>query len=43
MVLFVLAFLGGVLPILSRCILPILPFSFARTDHHFENLASLSC
>jgi hypothetical protein len=32
MVLFVLAFLGGVLTILSPCILPILRFTFARAD-----------
>src|SRR5271170_4993635 len=36
MVLFVLAFLGGVLTILSPCILPILPFTFARADQLFR-------
>ncbi len=36
MVLFVLAFLGGVLTILSPCILPILPFTFARSDQPFR-------
>jgi cytochrome c biogenesis protein CcdA/thiol-disulfide isomerase/thioredoxin len=34
--LFVLAFLGGVLTILSPCILPILPFTFARADQPFR-------
>ena len=36
MTLFVLAFLGGVLTILSPCILPILPFTFARADQPFR-------
>jgi len=36
MVLFVLAFLGGILTILSPCILPILPFTFARADQPFR-------
>src|ERR1700761_5800550 len=36
MVLFVLAILGGVLTILSPCILPILPFTFARADQPFR-------
>ena len=36
MVLFVLAFLGGVLTIVSPCILPILPFTFARADRPFR-------
>jgi len=36
MVLFVLAFLGGVLTILSPCVLPILPFTFARADRPFR-------
>jgi cytochrome c biogenesis protein CcdA/thiol-disulfide isomerase/thioredoxin len=35
MVLFVLAYLGGVLTILSPCILPVLPFVFARTNLPF--------
>src|ERR1700727_1093725 len=32
MFLFVVSYLGGVLPILSPCILPVLPFVFARAD-----------
>ena len=36
MILFVLAYLGGVLTILSPCILPILPFTFARSDQPFR-------
>jgi len=35
MLLFVLAYLGGVLTILSPCILPVLPFVFARADQPF--------
>jgi len=35
MILFVLAFLGGVLTIISPCILPVLPFVFARADRPF--------
>ena len=35
MILFVLAYLGGVLTILSPCILPVLPFVFARADQPF--------
>jgi cytochrome c biogenesis protein CcdA/thiol-disulfide isomerase/thioredoxin len=35
MVLFVLAYLGGVLTIVSPCILPVLPFVFARADRPF--------
>jgi len=35
MLLLVLAYLGGVLTILSPCILPVLPFVFARTDQPF--------
>ena len=35
MLLFVLAFLGGVLTIVSPCILPVLPFVFARADRPF--------
>jgi cytochrome c biogenesis protein CcdA/thiol-disulfide isomerase/thioredoxin len=34
--LFVLAYLGGILTILSPCILPILPFTFARVDQPFR-------
>jgi cytochrome c biogenesis protein CcdA len=32
---FVLAYLGGVLTIASPCILPVLPFVFARADQPF--------
>ena len=35
MLLALLAFLGGALTILSPCILPVLPFVFARTDQPF--------
>src|SRR5499427_5887120 len=35
MILFVLAYLGGVLTIVSPCILPVLPFVFARSDRPF--------
>lgn len=35
MLIFVLAYLGGVLTILSPCILPVLPFVFARADRPF--------
>ncbi len=35
MILFLLAWLGGVLTILSPCILPVLPFVFARADRPF--------
>src|SRR5215475_11806607 len=35
MIVAVLAFLAGVLTILSPCILPVLPFVFARTDRPF--------
>jgi cytochrome c biogenesis protein CcdA/thiol-disulfide isomerase/thioredoxin len=35
MLLFVLAYLGGVLTIVSPCILPVLPFVFARADRPF--------
>jgi cytochrome c biogenesis protein CcdA/thiol-disulfide isomerase/thioredoxin len=34
-ILFALAYLGGVLTILSPCILPVLPFVFARADRPF--------
>jgi cytochrome c biogenesis protein CcdA/thiol-disulfide isomerase/thioredoxin len=34
--LFILAFLGGVLTILSPCILPVLPFVFTRADQPFR-------
>jgi cytochrome c biogenesis protein CcdA len=35
MILFLLAYLGGVLTIVSPCILPVLPFVFARADLPF--------
>lgn len=35
MLFFLLAYLGGVLTILSPCILPVLPFVFARADRSF--------
>lgn len=35
MLLLILAYLGGVLTILSPCILPVLPFVFARADQPF--------
>jgi cytochrome c biogenesis protein CcdA/thiol-disulfide isomerase/thioredoxin len=35
MILFLVAYLGGVLTILSPCILPVLPFVFARADRPF--------
>ena len=36
MFLFLLAYLGGILTILSPCILPVLPFVFARSDQPFR-------
>jgi hypothetical protein len=35
MFLVAVAYLGGVLTILSPCILPVLPFVFARSDQPF--------
>ena len=35
MLILLLAYLGGVLTILSPCILPVLPFVFARADRAF--------
>ena len=35
MLLFAIAYLGGVLTIISPCILPILPFVFAQADKPF--------
>jgi cytochrome c biogenesis protein CcdA len=35
MILLVLAYLGGILTIVSPCILPVLPFVFARADRPF--------
>jgi len=36
MLLLVLAYIGGVLTILNPCILPVLPFVFARSDQPFR-------
>jgi cytochrome c biogenesis protein CcdA/thiol-disulfide isomerase/thioredoxin len=36
MVIYLLAFIGGILTILSPCILPVLPFVFARADQPFR-------
>lgn len=36
MLIYLLAFVGGVLTILSPCILPVLPFVFARADQSFR-------
>ena len=36
MLLIVLAYLGGVLTIVSPCILPVLPFVFARADRQLH-------
>ncbi|HEX5228224.1 MAG TPA: cytochrome c biogenesis protein DipZ [Bryobacteraceae bacterium] len=36
MILFALAFLGGILTIISPCILPVLPFVFAKADQPFR-------
>jgi cytochrome c biogenesis protein CcdA/thiol-disulfide isomerase/thioredoxin len=36
MLLYILAFLGGVLTIVSPCILPVLPFVFSRADQPFR-------
>jgi cytochrome c biogenesis protein CcdA/thiol-disulfide isomerase/thioredoxin len=35
LILFILSYLGGVLTIVSPCILPVLPFVFARADRPF--------
>src|SRR5215471_4879438 len=37
MTLILLAYLGGVLTIISPCILPVLPFVFARSDRPFAS------
>src|SRR5579859_189947 len=37
MILFLLAYLGGVLTIVSPCILPVLPFLFAGADKPFRS------
>ncbi len=36
MLIFLLAYLGGVLTILSPCVLPVLPFVFARSERSFH-------
>jgi cytochrome c biogenesis protein CcdA/thiol-disulfide isomerase/thioredoxin len=36
MLIFLLAYLGGVLTILSPCVLPVLPFVFVRSDQSFR-------
>ena len=36
MILLILAFLGGILTIISPCILPVLPFVFAKADQSFR-------
>ena len=37
MLILLVAYLGGVLTILSPCILPVLPFVFARADRPFRS------
>src|SRR4030095_15014548 len=37
MLILIIAYLGGVLTILSPCILPVLPFVFARADRPFRS------
>src|ERR1039458_3589244 len=37
MLIFVLSYLGGVLTIFSPCVLPVLPFIFARSDRSFRH------
>jgi cytochrome c biogenesis protein CcdA/thiol-disulfide isomerase/thioredoxin len=36
MLIYLLAWLGGVLTIFSPCVLPVLPFLFARSEHSFR-------
>lgn len=36
MLIFILAYIGGVLTIFSPCVLPVLPFIFARSDQSFR-------
>ena len=36
MILYVVAFLGSILTIVSPCILPVLPFVFSRADQPFR-------
>ncbi len=42
MFLLILAYLGGLLTILSPCILPVLPFVFARSGESFRR-SGLPC
>ena len=37
MLILIIAYVGGVLTILSPCILPVLPFVFARADRPFSS------
>jgi cytochrome c biogenesis protein CcdA/thiol-disulfide isomerase/thioredoxin len=37
MLIFFLAYLGGLLTIFSPCVLPVLPFIFSRADHSFRH------
>ena len=37
MLFFILAYIGGVLTILSPCVLPVLPFIFARSEQSFRH------
>src|SRR3982751_5514035 len=37
MLILIIAYVGGVLTILSPCILPVLPFVFARADRPFRS------
>ncbi|HEY7291387.1 MAG TPA: cytochrome c biogenesis protein DipZ [Vicinamibacterales bacterium] len=43
MLLFVVAYVGGVLTIFSPCILPVVPFVFARADRSFARTALPTC
>ncbi|NOT82664.1 MAG: cytochrome c biogenesis protein DipZ, partial [Gallionella sp.] len=36
MLIFFLSYLGGMLTILSPCVLPVLPFIFARSEQSFR-------
>ena len=39
MLIYLLAFVGGIFTILSPCILPVLPFVFAHADRPFRRAA----